>query len=121
MSIELPSAWSGSNRIGAADVETRTVEIESAFAVEVVADRSGRGNAVIVAAAPAAPRNFRRDILEFFMGTGKYKRKLTRQGSEFHSMKVVVATHTQESGVFCSHGQPTAPTTLVRLILQLNK
>jgi hypothetical protein len=120
--MELPSAWSGSKRTGAADVETRTVEIESAFAVDMVADRSGRGSAVIAAAAPVAPRNFRRDILEFFMGTGKYKRKLTRQGSEFHSMKVVVATHTQESGVLCSHGQAMAAvTTLVRLILQLNK
>jgi len=105
MSIELPSAWSGSNRIGAADVETRTVEIESAFAVEVVADRSGRGNAVIVAAAPAAPRNFRRDILKFFMGTGKYKRKPTRQGSEFHSMKMLVVLAQKRPGELYSSRQ----------------
>jgi hypothetical protein len=91
MSIELPSAWSGSNRIGAAEVETRTVEIRSLFVGEAVADRRGSGSADIVAAAPAAPRNFRRDILESFMGTGKYKRKATGARLRFHSMKVLAA------------------------------
>ena len=81
-------------------METRTVEIESAFTVDVVADRSGTGNALIVAAAPAAPRNFRRDILKFFMGTGKYKRKPTQPRREFHSMKMPIVLEQKRAASF---------------------
>jgi hypothetical protein len=95
MSIELPSAWSGSKRIGWAEVETWIVEIESDFVAEAVAESRGSGTAVNVAAAPAAPRNFRRDILKSFMGTGKYKRKATGSRLRFHSMKVLVALDRQ--------------------------
>jgi len=108
MSIELPSAWSGSNRIGAEEVETRTVEIESALAVDMVADRSGRGSAVIAAAAPVAPRNFRRDILKVFMGTGKYRRKPAPSGTQFHSMKMLAVLDKKKRGELYSPGQPMA-------------
>jgi len=90
--------------IGAAEVETRTVEIESPVAVEAAVDRRGSGSAVIAAAAPAAPRNFRRDMAESFMGTGKYKRKLTRPRREFHSMKMLVALDQVEQGEHSSPG-----------------
>lgn len=86
----------------------RTVEIESALAVDMVADRSGRGSAVIAAAAPVAPRNFRRDILKFFMGTGKYKRKPTQSRTQFHSMKMLAVPDKKKRGELHSPGQPKA-------------
>jgi hypothetical protein len=70
MSIELPSASSGSKRIGFAEEDMRTVETVSVGAALVTAARRGAGIAFNVAAALAAPRNSRRDIDEIFMDGG---------------------------------------------------
>src|SRR4029077_20454905 len=87
MSIELPSAWSGSKRIGFAEEEMRTVEIvelASVVADSRVPPRRGDGRTVNVAAALAVPRNLRREMRGVFMGTGKYNGKRIR---DFYLLK----------------------------------
>jgi hypothetical protein len=72
--MELPSAWSGSNRIGVEEEETRTVEVfddEAAPLDGVAAARRGVGIIARVAAAVAVLRNSRRERSEVFMGTAE--------------------------------------------------
>src|SRR6476646_8917405 len=73
MSIELPSAWSGSNMIGVAEEDTRIVEGFSPVAASFAALRNSAGRMLREAAAVAAPRNLRREMPVRFMGTRKYK------------------------------------------------
>src|SRR3954467_11049876 len=73
MSIELPSAWSGSNMIGVIEEDTRMVEGVSPPAASFAAPRSSAGMMLMEAAAVAAPRNLRREMPVRFMGTRKYK------------------------------------------------
>src|SRR2546423_14484902 len=73
MSIELPSAWSGSNMIGVTEEDTRMVEGFSPAAASFAAPRSSAGMMLMEAAAVAAPRNLRREVPVRFMGTREYK------------------------------------------------
>ena len=56
--------------MGLALVEMRTVEIELSEDENLAAACKGAGAAARVAAAPAVPRNLRRDMREMFMGFG---------------------------------------------------
>src|ERR1700751_4204533 len=113
MSIELPSAWSGSKRIGFAEEEMRTVEtveLASVVADSRVAARRGDGRTVNVAAALAVPRNLRREMRGVFMGTGKYNGKRIR---DFYLLKTSRGLITDFSSIavplgFAGTGQPKA-------------
>src|SRR2546423_4426402 len=72
MSMELPSAWSGSNRMGLAEVAMRIADGSVELVAMEAAARSSTGITVNEAAAVAVPRNCRRDMPVGFMGTGKY-------------------------------------------------
>src|SRR3954464_4774309 len=67
----------------------RTVETAALESADdkCVAARSEEGIAVNVAAAPAAPRNLRREMKGIFMGTGKYSGKGLKRDGGFHSLK----------------------------------
>jgi hypothetical protein len=80
MSMELPSAWSGSKRIGLAEKAMRMGEGSVELAALEAAARSSTGITVNEAAAVAVPRNWRRDMPVGFMGTGKYNEIGWRRG-----------------------------------------
>src|SRR3954469_11764848 len=90
----------------------RTVEgaaLESAAEDNRVAARSEEGIAVSVAAAPAAPRNLRREMNGIFMGTGKYSGKGLKRDGGFHSLKT--SSLPRETAVWLlrrSHPSPTS-------------
>src|SRR3954462_15406004 len=67
----------------------RTVETAALESADdkCVAARSERGIAVNVAAAPAAPRNLRREKNGIFMRTGKYSGNRSMPDHRFHSLK----------------------------------
>jgi hypothetical protein len=70
--MELPSAWSGSKRMGLAEEAILMADGSVELVGMEAAARSSTGITVNEAAAVAVPRNWRRDMPVGFMGTGKY-------------------------------------------------
>src|SRR5690348_16438341 len=72
MSMELPSAWSGTKTLGFAEEAILMADGSVELVAMEAAARSSTGITVNEAAAVAVPRNWRRDMPVGFMGTGKY-------------------------------------------------
>src|SRR6266566_5459011 len=83
MSMELPRAWSGSKRMGAAEEEMWTVAGTSAGVESFAAARSAGTTESV--AAPAVPRNLRREMRGSFMGRRKYSGKRKDGTGRFYS------------------------------------